>query len=150
VQLVDIMPTILEVAGIAPEQWPDVEGVSLVDRAATARRPVIAEHMLADDQRAVFAEADPDFDFSVFYRRLRSIQVGRYKLIVSDRGEPELYDLDADPEETEDLTAAHPEIVSELAAELSKWVDARAAAAGSEAPEMDAETLENLRSLGYL
>ncbi len=75
---------------------------------------------------------------------------GREKLIAKD-GEKLLFDLEADPLETSDLTASRPERVDELAA-LGETALAHApdAAAPEVETELSPEVVERLRSLGYL
>jgi hypothetical protein len=49
----------------------------------------------------------------------------RFKLVIisTRRGQPrtELYDLQADPKETTDVAAAHPEVVKRMTTELHAW-----------------------------
>jgi len=107
---VDVLPTVLELAGIPVP--PGVAGRSLVP-AMHGRARV-----------AVGALAELDLSGLVF----DSWRTQRWRLIRPGRdGVAQLYDLDADPGETNDVAAAHPEVAAELAAEL-----ARAKAAGRE------------------
>ncbi|MGI9474009.1 MAG: N-acetylgalactosamine 6-sulfate sulfatase, partial [Rubripirellula sp.] len=47
---------------------------------------------------------------------------GRYKLYSSDQGKHwELYDLQTDPNESNDLAATKPEVVQQMAADVSVW-----------------------------
>jgi arylsulfatase len=78
-----------------------------------------------------------------------------WKLIVPDMNEPnaqlELYDLRADPLESENLIGLHPEVVADLQASLGAWMENVALGGfSSEGMEVDAGTLERLRSLGYI
>lgn len=65
-----------------------------------------------------------------------------------DDGEVELYDLEADPSETRDVSGDEPEVVAELEACLDASTSDSDSTLG--APEIDAETLRNLESLGYV
>lgn len=150
VQLVDLLPTVLEVVGLDRAQWPAVEGASLLGSRPVEARPAIAEYMLPVRQRQRFLEVDPGFDFDPFDRRLRSIQIGNLKLIVSDEGDPELYDLDQDPEELHNVADERVADAARLAARLSSWLADRDSVQAVGEPELDAETLEKLRSLGYV
>jgi hypothetical protein len=45
----------------------------------------------------------------------------RYKLVSAPRGDFELYDLQADPQEQSDISADHPDLVQGMAAQLHDW-----------------------------
>jgi arylsulfatase A-like enzyme len=150
VQLVDVLPTVLEVAGVPRDRWPELESLSLAAGPIPSTRPLYAEYMRPIRQRAHFAAVAPGFDFDRFDRRLKSVQIGPQKLIESDRGEVELYDLGADPAETRDLAEDRPEVVERMRAVLERFArGARARAPGPE-PELDPETRGALRELGYV
>jgi arylsulfatase A-like enzyme len=149
VQLVDLLPTVLDVFGVPEERRPHSEGRSLLGAAIPADRPIYAEYMRPEPQKRLFLKRDPGFDFSPYDRRLRSIQVGSLKLIASDRGERELYDLARDPDELHDLSAARPEDAARLAAQLDSWARNLAPRAAQPAPAIDPEARRALRELGY-
>jgi len=81
--------------------------------------------------------------------RIRVARTPRFKLVQRPLLEggysDELYDLRADPEESRDVADRHPEIVTRLRSALAAWDRPH----GSAGP-IDPETLESLRSLGYL
>lgn len=146
VQLVDLAPTLADLVGVEPgDGW---QGRSLV--------PLLTESGL--EARSAFAERrnahkhDPYVD----QRRGRhetALVNGRWKLIVlHDLDRVELYDREADPDETRDVAARHPERVRELTAQLEAWRAWVEASAHGEAPEeaLDPEQLERLRELGYV
>ncbi len=60
-----------------------------------------------------------------------------------------LYDLGEDPHETRNVIELHPEIASELQASLSSWIETYRSGA-QKTPDIDPETLKQLRSLGYV
>ena len=150
VQLVDVLPTVLEAVGVPRELWPAIEGESLLRGSPPPDRPVFAEYMRPTEQAKLFAKVDPDFDFAPFDRRLKSVQVGDMKLIEADRGPVELYDLGADPGETRNLAAERPDLVAELRQRLEAFAGEWTPAATTEEPILDEETREALRALGYL
>jgi arylsulfatase A-like enzyme len=135
----DVMPTLLEYAGVPPP--PGIDAVSL--------RPLLEGKVDALDL-GVYA----NFPFP---RTRRMYRTDRYKLIVNVRSpeETELFDLSADPGESRNLYGGAPDAP---AAALKRAMDGVVAklsregtVASSAAPvELDAETREQLRALGYL
>lgn len=150
VQLVDVMPTVLQALGVPESDWPKMEGRSLVDFEPEPDRPLFAEYMRPLEQKRLFLGVNPGFDFSPYDRRLKSVQVRDLKLIVSDRGEQELYDLAADPAETRDLAEARPEDARRLAAVLAEWSRDWDPQVKGATPELDPQAREALRELGYI
>jgi hypothetical protein len=83
-----------------------------------------------------------------------------WKLIYREKGKEvglnrvELYDRRTDRTETNNVAGAHPQDVERMMAELGKWVDAQKqirAVLGKGARSMlDQQTLDQLRSLGYI
>ncbi len=82
---------------------------------------------------------------------LRSLVDGRHKLVWSSRGDHQLFDLERDPHETENLAEREPERTLALETQLSSHL------AGLPRPgppaqsdEVDRETRHALEALGYL
>jgi arylsulfatase A-like enzyme len=153
VQTIDVMPTILEMAGLPLPAG--IQGRSLVPvltggASPRAARPAISEKAATADGAL---SPPPRETESV------AIVVDGWKLIRNTRraegqAEFELYDHRTDPLNHADLAVAKPDVVARLAAELEAW-KAKAEAArlprDAEAPEeLDAEVLERLRALGYV
>jgi choline-sulfatase len=116
VSLIDLYPTVLDVADVPAS--PDRPGQSLVKIAQTAdaNRPVLAEYHAVGAQTGVFM-----------------LRNGRFKLIEYVGDAPLLYDLQDDPEETQNL-AKHPEYAQTLAdcrTALRRLVDPEAANAAA-------------------
>lgn len=62
-----------------------------------------------------------------------------------------LYDLASDPQQLENLAESSPEEILRLRTVLEVWIEAETKGEALEAPEhIDPETLERLRSLGYV
>lgn len=93
VSLVDLLPTVLDWAGLPPS--PDTEGESL--------QPALAGRF--DPDRAVFSEFHQSGS-AAWGPRLhptRMVQRGRWKLIYTHGMRDQLFDTAGDPEETRDL-----------------------------------------------
>jgi arylsulfatase A-like enzyme/Tfp pilus assembly protein PilF len=134
VSLIDVMPTVLAMNGIAIP--PDNRGLSLVPwfdpRTEAPARVVYSESLYA---RLHYG-----------WGELAAVQDGRYKLI--DSPDPELYDVAADPLESVDLLADRPGEHDRLDETLEELLDAaRARDAGV---AVDAGARSTLESLGYI
>jgi len=113
---IDLLPTIRELAGVAPGQ--KVDGHSLV--------PLLNGEAVAEG-RSVFWHY-PHYSNQGGFPGA-AIRRGQYKLIERfEDGRTHLYDLSADPGEKNDLAKVHPGIATEMQEELHQWyeeVDAR-------------------------
>ncbi|MCX6894984.1 MAG: sulfatase-like hydrolase/transferase, partial [Verrucomicrobia bacterium] len=119
--LIDLVPTILELAGgarpatIAGEPVPPLPGKSLV--------PVFAQdNSVARDYLWWFHDSS------------RAIRVGDWKLVTDHRSPWELYDLRTDRAESRNLAAANPGKVRELEQEWLKHEKEFHALAGQDLP----------------
>ncbi|HVG08234.1 MAG TPA: sulfatase-like hydrolase/transferase [Thermoanaerobaculia bacterium] len=145
VELIDMLPTVLDLAGLKPA--PDAQGKSL-------RRLLEGDKVGGTRWAYAFAESG----YAENYQR--SITTERYKLIwvpdLDDRRimrgrEIELYDLETDPGETRNLVDERPKVAALLENRLRLWIKAGGAAAGAPpAVSLDSTTEEHLRSLGYI
>ncbi|MEO1912892.1 MAG: sulfatase [Myxococcales bacterium] len=148
VQLVDVMPTVLDALDWPADSRPLSQGQSLLGSPSEHSRPVYAELMRPTGQEPLYHAIDPEFEFAPYMRRLKSIQVDNLKLITSEDGERELYNLLADPGELSNLASKQPDDVARLEAQLLDWSGAWNPA---ETPplELDTQTKDALRELGY-
>jgi len=131
VSLIDVLPTLLGVAGL--EVPPNAMGLNLIG----------PDGPTVPDGRVVVAQLESQ-------RTLRAVTDGRWKWI-QDGTDPqlgELYDLEADPGERRESRSAAPETVTRLAALLRETLQARPSALGSTTP-ISPEQLEALKALGY-
>jgi arylsulfatase A-like enzyme len=108
--LVDLMPTFVETAGasyparLGSRQIIPMAGSSLIPALRGKKMPT----------RALYFEHEGH----------RAVRDGRYKLTAL-RGEPwQLYDMDRDRTEMEDLAARHPSLVQSLAKKWDEWAAA--------------------------
>jgi arylsulfatase A-like enzyme len=152
VQLIDVMPTLIELAGLRPP--PHLQGRSLAgvlrpgaSAVELPPRPAIAEQ--AGRSGVVGAEAYASV--AIFSDRWKLIQhTGR----PAGAPEFELFDHRSDPLDRADVAGAHPEVVQRLAKDIAAWralaQGARLKPDGEGAAAMSKEELERLRALGYI
>ncbi len=123
-ETVDIYPTLCELAGLPPPQGLD--GASF---AAVLKDP---------------AAATKEAIFHVYPRNQllgRAVRTARYRLVewkkigeAADTAELELYDYEADPEETRNRAGDRPEIVAQLRAILARQPEAKPQVRAAESP----------------
>jgi len=138
VGLADLFATVLDYAGLPPR---DVRGASL--RAAIEGRSKLA---LGD---VYFESLAGSLNYG--WAELRGLRHGTWKLI--DSPEPELYRLDRDPQELENLADREPERLAELRAALAALAAPRSDLRASEPAHdavLDPATERLLASLGYV
>jgi arylsulfatase A-like enzyme len=120
VSAIDVAPTILKAAGLAPQAGTD--GVNLLDASAVSARPAIFGEIFTHNAVDIH---DPSSSL-----RYRWVVAGDWKLIVPDRrNEPdavvELFDLAHDPGEARNLAVENPQKVHNLRVMLNAWWRAR-------------------------
>jgi len=129
VHLVDVMPTLLDALGL--QRPPNLQADSLL----RAERPLpIVAHL---------GPYGRDYSEDAIY-------VDQWKLIVSSRGQVELYDLSEDAGEAQNVVAERPEWVGELIDRLQTFKSEATPRFGPGESEIDPETLERLKGLGYV
>ncbi len=136
VGLIDVMPTVLGLAGI--ESRSTVEGQNL-SRVATGELP-------PEDGRFIYVESFlPQLSFG--WSPLRGLRTARWKYI---RGVvPELYDLGADPEELTDVAMQRSEVAAEMSTRLSNFVKHEGSTTARPLV-IDEEERARLAALGYI
>lgn len=146
VALLDLKPTLLSLCGIdAGElmQGMDLRGIIYGDDTELKERL---------DNRELFAEA------LIYFEEQKGVFDGNFKYVYSEMThKEELYDLNKDPFEQFNIIAAEDEIAQYYRDTLNDWLlasesiyeslprDDRSATA-----ELDEETLQQLRGLGYI
>jgi len=129
ISLVDLMPTVLELAGVSA-------GGSMDGRSVAAA--LSASGGGIDAERPLFAETTLPRD-AFGWRPMAAVRSGRWKYIASEPAR--LFDLQADPAESVDLAASQPDVT----AKLSELVAARISFT---LPEC-APCAEQARALGF-
>ena len=139
VRTVDVLPTLLELVGLAPPA--DAAGTGLVGLMRgeeVAVPPALAE---------IHPTGAPPQD---------SLTDDRYKLVVQYDGDTKrsmLFDLRSDPLEQRDVAAEHPEVVERLGQELLRAKKRALELAGRYTPARELDLtpgqLDDLKELGY-
>jgi len=153
VQLIDVMPTVMEMVGLKPP--PIIEGQSLLPLAlgrSFERRGLVVSNKFAaphpiglvpENQVDSFAIVDSKWKF--IYRN-KAAKVGIKKV--------ELYDRMADRSERHDLSPQYAKDVEAMIGTLIQWIEAknklREIVGHAGRTQLDQQTLNQLRSLGYL
>lgn len=139
VGLVDVVPTVLELLGQPTPQR--LQGRSLA--------PVVRGEIDPDALPAVPLYAETlSSRLSQGLGELRTIIAGRHKLIWGPR--PELYDLAADPGESDNLLPARPERAADLERQLEDLLERIAVRDKAGAVAIDDASRQRLVALGYL
>jgi len=106
---IDVMPTLLELCGLAPPKDRKIDGLSLL--------PLIAGDAKDWPDRKLFFQ----WQRSMRPQRYRNcaVRTQRYKLMNGK----ELYDIPNDPGEKKNIAAQHPDLVKKLREAYDKWWD---------------------------
>jgi len=139
VSAIDVMPTFFDIAGI--EKPALYEGESLM--------PYIEGEEESKDKR-VFCEG------TYYFEKRKAIIENNYKLIMGmESGKVELYDLEQNPEETEDVSFVKPEMMEKMKKELSDWIEKNNQAPkdskeSANDEKIREEQLNQMKALGYV
>ncbi|MGH9389706.1 MAG: sulfatase family protein, partial [Vicinamibacteria bacterium] len=155
VRLMDLAPTLLELAGVEP--MTDIEARSLAPLLRGGTLPYLEAFAESAPARPQFPEQDKIY-LSGIRGKWRMVRTDRWKLILIPRAEGdlyELYDLVEDPGETKNLFAELPGEATKLSPLLEAWI-ARDPLRDSETSgeegveELDPSAIEQLKTLGYI
>ncbi len=139
VRTIDVMPTALDLLGLG-ELTPHVSGRSLKPALEGAR---------IEDEPAFAESLVPLIHYG--WSDLRALRDGRWKYILAPR--PELYDLDRDPGELENLVDREPQRARAFRSGLEQRLRTEQATlrdAGAGNASVSPDMLEKLGSLGYV
>lgn len=148
VELLHLMPTLLEIAGVELEDGAWEQGSSLLPRLLSGP---------GEKASLAFSEAGT----AINDNWQKSVQDRRFKLVLAPAGQASkwypgkrvtLYDLESDPDETRDASADHPQARERLSLELRQWLRSTNSKDIGQRPEeqMDPTTRRQLEALGYL
>lgn len=110
---VDIAPTILEFAGIdPPEKWQGKSLLPIIEQQNDSWRDyIVLEHGLHTVQRAIRTSK---------WKLIRTYHPGMYK---EELSRYQLYNLNEDPWEQNDISEEHQAIIDELERDMATWVE---------------------------
>lgn len=107
VHMTDVFPTLLAVAGGTPDPGWHVDGLNLWP-SWTGKAPA--------PERTLFWEWRSEGSNQLAAMR------GRFKLVITNDGRPELFDVETDPAERRNAFAEHPQLARDLQKELKAWL----------------------------
>jgi arylsulfatase A-like enzyme len=139
VSLIDVVPTVLTLLDVAVPA-----GLDGHDLAPLWSGSAGAE--LRD--RILFGEADHNREA---HDVTRSARRGRYKLVLNRRsGETQLFDLLQDPAESRNASPQHPEVATQLRADLEAFLEIEPLGQPIELDPLTIDQIDQLEALGYL
>jgi arylsulfatase A-like enzyme len=147
VSLVDILPTLAELAGL------DLDRDQLEARSGRSLAPLLLGAEAGESALAQFAlrpiYAHRELLSATGSQETWAVMRGGWKLLLAE-GQRKLYDLWRDPAEVQDLSAQEPALARELWRLLEAEMDrGNERAGGTNEVILDRDLLERLSSLGY-
>ena len=107
----DLLPTVQDILGVDPSDDRPIDGISLLPflqgKVENRSRPIFSAFKLG---RKVFEG-----------KHKISVTTAKYKLLLDERGEIELFDLEKDMRERRNLKGTHPDIVNRLLKQIEMW-----------------------------
>jgi arylsulfatase A-like enzyme len=160
VGLVDLAPTLLDVAGVrsgdddGSNHWRrEMQGVSFhPDADASPSEASFAEYISPQPSMEALERRVGSLPSSVrqYDRSLKAIHRGRWKLIRGSDGSVELYDIEDDPGEMTDRSGEEADRVEALSDRLDEWLASFEFAEPTGETEIGTATRNRLEDLGYL
>jgi choline-sulfatase len=136
VRSIDIMPTILAFLNLSPGK--ESQGVDLL--------PSVQKGQPLPTDTAYLETLYPRTDLG--WSELRAVRTNRWKFVLAPR--PELYNLEADPRELDNVEAREPVIASRLDARLWSIIGRNERHEKLVSSPVNKQTREDLASLGYV
>ncbi|GAA3617379.1 sulfatase [Flavivirga amylovorans] len=106
VKTTDVFPTLVEIAGGNPEDYKDLDGVSLVSTIKKNKK---------------IKRDDPFVGYRSYKDLYASVREGEWKLLGYRSGKVELYNVEKDRVEANDVAEKNPRKVKKLLKKLKKW-----------------------------
>lgn len=154
VQLIDIYPTLIEACGLDLTFLANVQGKSLFKKSLTQKDHdyIIAEWEGRIPDFVLKRVQDPRTDsiVSKFRQTMLMIREGSYKYILNSSGIEELYDLDKDRYEGDNIIETKKDIAASLRLKLTQWQSLRVRIEQEKQYSNDEAVRKNLETLGYI
>jgi arylsulfatase A-like enzyme len=155
IELRDLFPTLLELAGLSVPHHRDVSrnSVAFPTERSVGREYTIAEYLSPQPPMdSLRAKVNNDLPESVarFDRALRAIQTKKWKYIEGSDGNEELYDLSHDYQETENHVQKNPSTAKRFRRLLKSERGAFSTKTEATTVDVDILTEQRLEDLGYL
>jgi arylsulfatase A-like enzyme len=151
VSLTDVLPTILELIGCDLDDYPALQGKSLLPFDGSE----VHGHIFAEFGRPQYmlkrlAARYPEHSFSRYDKGLQCIRTTELKLIAGTDGSEELYRLNSDPAETRNVIEDYPAEANILRRALrERFAPTQPATIAVPTREDDRVITKNLEDLGY-
>jgi len=162
VESIDIIPTLLEIIGLeAPKEMEGKSLMSLIDKRK--KKTLYLEKAFSETQNMRWGGLilkDNLEQAEEIHKKVKSgeeisrcIRTPKWKFILSRKSSSradELYDMKDDPKENINLIYEDMGTAEHLKKDMENWMKGEAKSAREESAPMDNETLETLKSLGYI
>jgi arylsulfatase A-like enzyme len=146
--LIDLFPTILDIADINKSLFPFLQGRSLLGlmrgEKADSERSIFATATLFGDEKYCIISANNKLILNTYNNKNKRPLFG-----YSSQDGLELYDLSIDPNEKINIAAKKPQLTAQLQKELAKYMNPSTAFERRSVP-IDAATKDKLKALGYV
>ncbi len=151
VELVDIAPTVLELAGVPlqklQKQPKPIQGISLVPLFQKGGRDFPEKYAFAQRRHYNPTQNEgKDYEAGEKY----TLQGKTHKYIYRTQGEPEFFDLEKDPYEVNCLTGNNSEEERKLRNKLLNKIRKFKQNKSGKPESINKEAIEKLKSLGYV
>ena len=125
VQICDLFPTLLDLLQVEDDSlWHEMQGVSLTPTwsGETVRDFAVSEYMkpLQTVERAL--RHDPEFNYRLWLRRLKTIRTHEWKYHWCSDGRDMLFRIDTDPGERDNVLEVNPQQAAELRHKLEAFL----------------------------
>lgn len=143
VSIIDVAPTLLSMSGVPVDDT--MAGIDLSVRLSETARTESAGN---EDERRRYLYCESVSPARYGCNPVLAVISDRWKFIQSSR--PELYDLDVDPKELDNVIDENANRAAFLEVQLNQILEEQTRIRSGSGAEPDAETRERLQSLGYL